>query len=306
MHLENYLSQNSPTVFTDDPYFPCSRQGGTVITVSISVVTYFPEQAEFEQVIAHLVAAVREARNSLGGTLGEVSLTVIDNSCESAVFDTVRRCLKNHEGEFGGHVRAINSSANVGFGAGHNVAIAKEESTYHLVLNPDVLMEPDALKRAICFMQDNRDIGLLAPRVLGADGMPSYLCKRYPSVLDLVLRGFAPGWVQRRFRKRLDHYEMRDVTHCENVMNIPIASGCFMLLRTDVLKRLGGFDERYFLYFEDYDMCMRMNGIAGIAYVPSICITHSGGNAARKGGRHIAMFVTSAARFFSRWGWKWW
>ena len=79
-----------------------------------------------------------------------------------------------------------------------------------------------------------------------------------------------------------------------------------MLFRTDVLKRLGGFDERYFMYFEDFDICMRMNGIAGIAYVPSICITHSGGNAARKGGRHIAMFVTSAVRFFSRWGWKWW
>ena len=277
-----------------------------MITVSISVVTYFPEQAQFEQVIAHLVAAVKQARNSLGAILGEVSLTVIDNSCNSAVYECIRSCLKDHKADFGGNVTAMNSSTNTGFGAGHNVAIAKEESTYHLVLNPDVLMEPDALAGAIRFMQDNPAVGLLVPRVLTPDGKPSYLCKRYPSVLDLVLRGFAPSWVKQRFRNRLHHYEMRDVTQSENVMNIPIASGCFMLFRTDVLKRLGGFDERYFLYFEDFDMCMRMKSIASIAYVPSICITHSGGNAARKGGRHIAMFVTSAARFFSRWGWKWW
>ena len=277
-----------------------------MITVSISVVTYFPDQAEFEQVIAHLVSAVKEARNSLRGMLGEVSLTVIDNSCNSAVYGSIRSCLKDHKADFGGHVSAINSSANTGFGAGHNVAIAKEESTYHLVLNPDAVMERDALARAIRFMEGNPAVGMLVPRVLSPDGKPSYLCKRYPSVLDLLLRGFAPRGVQQRFRRRLDHYEMRDVTQSETVMNIPIASGCFMFFRTEVLKRLGGFDERYFLYFEDFDLSMRMKNIAPIAYVPSVCITHGGGNAARKGHRHIAMFVTSAVRFFSRWGWKWW
>ena len=165
------------------------------------------------------------------------------------VYEWIHNCLKGHKADFHGHVSAINSSANTGFGAGHNVAIAKEESTYHLVLNPDVLMEPDALAGAIRFMQDNPAVGLLVPRVLDPDGKPSYLCKRYPSVLDLVLRGFAPGWVKQRFRKRLHHYEMRDVTQSETVMNIPIASGCFMLFRTEVLKRLGGFDERYFPVF---------------------------------------------------------
>jgi GT2 family glycosyltransferase len=194
-----------------------------VITVSISVVTYFPDQTEFEQVIAHLVSAIKTARDSLGAFLGEISLTVIDNSCSSAVYGNIRTCLKNQEADFGGHVSAIKSSTNTGFGAGHNVAIAKEASTYHLVLNPDVLVDPDALAGAIRFMQDNPAVGLLVPRVLAPDGEPSYLCKRYPSVLDLVLRGFAPGWVKRRFRKRLHHYEMRDVTQSEVVMNIRMA-----------------------------------------------------------------------------------
>jgi len=277
-----------------------------VVTVSISIVTYFPEQAEFEEVIAHLVSAVEKARSAPGSALGGVSLTVVDNSCNHAIFECICSCVKDHEAGFAGNVSALNSGTNTGFGAGHNVAIAEAESTYHLVLNPDALLKPDALACAIRFMQDNPAVGMLAPRVFTPDGKQSYLCKRYPSVLDLVLRGFAPGWLKQRFSKRLHHYEMRDVTQSEPALDIPIASGCFMFFRTEVLKRLGGFDERYFLYFEDFDICMRMLGIAGIAYVPSVEIIHSGGNTTGKGSRHVVMFVTSAARFFSRWGWKWW
>ena len=115
---------------------------------------------------------------------------------------------------------------------------------------------------------------------------------------DLVLRGYASGWLKQRFSKRLHHYEMRDVTKSETALDIPIASGCIMVFRIEVLNRLGGFDERYFLYFKDFDICMRMRGIAGIAYVPSVEIIHSGGNTTGRGSRHIVMFVTSAARFF--------
>ena len=277
-----------------------------MIAVSISIVTYFPDRVEFDQVIVHLYAAVNQARHSLNGILGEVRLSIVDNSCNNAVFEWIRSCLDSHKEKFSGIITVVNSGENIGFGAGHNLAIAKEKSTYHLVLNPDVLLEPVALSAAIRFMQDHPSIGLLAPRVVKPGGEASYLCRRYPSVLNLVLRGFSPGWIQRHFRKQLHHYEMRDVTQSETEMNIPIASGCFMFFRTEVLKRLGGFDVGYFLYFEDYDLCMRISGIAGIAYVPAVCITHSGGDAARKGHRHIAMFVRSAVRFFSRWGWKWW
>ena len=176
-----------------DSLVPRRSEGPAVITVSISVVTYYPEQAEFERVIAHLVTGVKEARNSPGAIIEKVPLTIFDNSCNSDVFEWIRNCLKSHKTEFDDHVSAITSSTNTGFGAGHNVVIENEASTYHLVLNPDVLMEPDALAGAIRFMQDNPEVGLLVPRVLDTDGKPSYLCKRYPSVLDLVLRGFAPS-----------------------------------------------------------------------------------------------------------------
>jgi GT2 family glycosyltransferase len=67
---------------------------------------------------------------------------------------------------------------------------------------------------------------------------------------------------------------------------------------------LSGFDPRYFLYFEDYDLSLRTHELAHVAYVPSVLAIHHGGGAARKGGAHIRMFMASAYKFYNRFGWK--
>jgi GT2 family glycosyltransferase len=77
-----------------------------------------------------------------------------------------------------------------------------------------------------------------------------------------------------------------------------------MLARTQLLARLGGFDPRFFMYFEDYDLSLRLGRESQVAYVPSARIVHHGGEASRKGVRHIAWFVGSAWRFFARHGWR--
>ncbi len=98
---------------------------------------------------------------------------------------------------------------NVGYGRGHNPALLRSGADYHLVLNPDVIMHDDAVYEAIVFMQSHSDVDLLAPLVTGPDGKPQYLCKRYPALLDLALRGFAPAPIRRMFRGRLERYEMK-------------------------------------------------------------------------------------------------
>jgi GT2 family glycosyltransferase len=179
-------------------------------------------------------------------------------------------------------------------------------SDYHLVLNPDVLLERDALYEALSYMEEHKETGLLTPFSRGAQGDRLYLCKRYPTVLDLFLRGFVPTWLQIGSKARLAHYEMRDLPADRESTGIPIASGCFMFLRNRFLQELNGFDPRFFLYFEDFDLSMRMGKIADIAYVPSVKITHFGGGAAHKGPRHIFWFIRSAAKFFDLHGWKLW
>jgi GT2 family glycosyltransferase len=142
------------------------------------------------------------------------------------------------------------------------------------------------------------------PSVRGEDGAPQYLCKRYPSVWVLFLRGFAPRALKRRFRHAIEHYEMRDLIGDQVLADVPLASGCFMLARTRLFVKVGGFDPRFFMYFEDYDLSLRLGREAGVAYVPQARIVHHGGEAARKGWRHVGWFVASAWRFFSRHGWK--
>ncbi len=200
----------------------------------------------------------------------------------------------------------IEGHGNIGYGHGHNLAIEQTAACYHLVLNPDIELDPHALERAIAFLDAHPETGAITPFIRDDSGHQQFLCRRYPTVFDLFVRGFLPASIRKRFQKRLDHYELRDAIDDTNVFwDPPIISGCFMLFRTDVLKKLGGFDPRYFLYFEDYDLSLRTHDIARIAYVPSVRVLHHGGDAARKGFTHIKLFVTSAFRFFNRFGWKW-
>lgn len=200
----------------------------------------------------------------------------------------------------------VEGHGNVGYGRGHNLVIELTASRYHLILNPDIELESSALIHAIDFMDAHPEVGLLSPFIIDDTGHQQFLCRRFPTVLDLFVRGFLPARLRAPFENRLARYEMRDVINDENILwDPPIVSGCFMLFRTEVLKKLGGFDPRYFLYFEDYDLSLRTHEIARVAYVPSVRVLHHGGDAARKGFKHIKLFVTSACRFFNRFGWKW-
>ncbi|MGL4337075.1 MAG: hypothetical protein ACRCST_09260, partial [Turicibacter sp.] len=168
---------------------------------------------------------------------------------------------------------------NPGFASGHNQAICYE-SDYHLILNPDVYIDKSSVVKAIEFMNENVDCGLMTPYASWFDGQTQHLCKRYPTVFDLFLRGFMPKPFMDLFSKRLSHYEMSDTLNDKDVYwDPPIVSGCFMLFRTEVLKKIGGFDPRFFLYFEDFDISLRTAKVSRIAYVPQVKVVHHGGHA---------------------------
>ena len=263
--------------------------------ISISIVVYHPDLDLFGQVVDAL------STGKPGGL--ELQLQVIDNSEQASVTERLRESVRQWPDL---DIRVYGNTRNTGFGKAHNKLIEDLESNFHLVLNPDVVIKPGALSGAFKYMEQNPDAAMLTPKSLDASGKQAFLCKRYPTVVDLLLRGFAPNWLKGRFDKRLARYEMRNITRDEPVTDIPIASGCFMFFHTSVLRNLGGFSPDYFMYFEDFDLCMHMRGRYRIDYVPTVQITHTGGDTARKGIGHIRMFCVSAFRFFSRWGWKWW
>ncbi|MDZ7620968.1 MAG: hypothetical protein U5O69_00470 [Candidatus Competibacteraceae bacterium] len=134
-----------------------------------------------------------------------------------------------------------------------------------------------------------------------------HLCKSYPTVLDLALRGFAPVGLRRLFQTRLDCYELRDRIGDAVFWDPPIVSGCFMLARRAALERVEGFRPEYFLYFEDFDLSLRLAAVARLVYVPTVRIVHFGGRAARKGLRHVGFFLREEVVFFNQHGWReWW
>lgn len=274
----------------------------TAASLSVSVVTFAPDVAVVEDTLRSLALSLEHAFG--GGDLGTVQVNLVDNGPGEHVAPVLSELMAKH---FKPPVQTalLTGHGNVGYGRGHNLALLAGSAEYHMVLNPDVVLAPDAIHEALAYMNVHPDVVMLAPEARDMSGNRLFLCKRYPSVTDLLLRSFAPGSVKRLFRARLDHYEMRDLPRALPSVGIPILSGSFMFCRRVPIAAIGGFSEAFFLYFEDFDLSLRSAKQGALAYVPSVRIVHRGGNAARKGLKHIVLFMRSALTFFNRHGWKW-
>lgn len=263
------------------------------IDLTVSLVLYSSN-------IDMVVATLKTLDSSLSSARCRTKVKIVEHSPKSvAIACSELGQYRNFSIEY------FSDERNLGFGAGHNKTISNN-SDYHLVLNPDVELEPDAIFNALTFMEEYPECGLLSPSACWDDGRVQLLCKNYPNVFDLLLRGFAPDWVKGFFTMRLNRYELTSTQDGVNISwNPPIVSGCFMLFRNEVLRQLNGFDLRFFLYFEDFDISLRAGKITRIAYVPNVKIIHHGGNTSRKGIKHILMFSKSMFTFFNKHGWRW-
>ena len=216
---------------------------------------------------------------------------VLDNSSDAEFRELAVQVIKEWPINDFFRVVYMGLRDNRGFGAGHNTTIAQLNSEFHLVLNPDAELADDALSVGLSSLQEDPSIVLLSPKVQGEDGAQEFLCKRYPSLFVLLLRPFAPRLIRRIFRKRLHRYEMRDVCSGNREADILLASGCFMLVRTAALQSVGGFNDKYFLYFEDFDLSIRLGSQGRLVFNPAIQIVHHGGYAAQKGLQHMKYFI---------------
>lgn len=266
--------------------------------LAVSICLYQPNLPLLAQTLASLAAAVDHA--VAAGHISGAMVGLVDNS-EIPMSSAMVEALPTSP-----HIQMelLCGLGNIGYGRANNLFLLRGGSEFSLVLNPDVELMPDALTAGFKVMQQHPRIGLLAPAVLDANDRPTTLCKRYPSVLDLALRGFAPAWLARLFRRRLARYSLADSAGIALYPNPPIISGCCMLFRTTFFRELGGFDPRFFLYFEDFDLSWQASRRSRSAYCAHMKIRHAGGQAARKGWHHIELFVRSGVLFFNKHGWK--
>lgn len=224
----------------------------------------------------------------------DVKLYLIDNSPS----DTLKSIIDDLR------VIYIHNPSNPGFGAAHNIAIKmamQDNSDYHLILNPDAYYGDGVLEELTQYMEDNRNIGNIMPKVLYPNNDIQHLCKLLPTPYDWIGRRFNPfkGMVE----KRNDLFELR-FTGYDKIMDVPYLSGCFMYLRISALKKVGLFDEGIFMYGEETDLCRRLiDGGYRTVFYPKVHIYHHFEKGSHKSWRLTKIGIQSAIYYFNKWGW---
>ncbi len=252
--------------------------------VSACIVTY-----NNSEIIVNTVSSILEATKGV-----ELQLFVVDNASTDGTAELVRSTFNN--------VTVIDAGGNIGFGAGHNRVLNVLDSDFHAVINPDILLKEDTLTALSEYMSENADVGMLSPRILGADGKEQILAKRNPTVVYLgAHRVFHHGDEP---NKIIREYCMLDEEEKGEPFEIQNATGCFMFFRTSVFKELGGFDERFFMYLEDCDIARRAAKISKVLFFPYANVWHIWERGSKKNKKLLLIHVQSILKYFLKWGLK--
>lgn len=247
--------------------------------ISASIVTY------------NSIDDIDRCLSSLSKTEGtDFVLYVVDNASGDGTADHVE---KNYP-----WVRLIRSEKNVGFGAAHNKAIALTDSDCHIIINPDITLDASQIPLMAECLEKHPDIVLISPKVLNPDGTVQYLPKRYPTVRYLM-----SGFLEKRsgrFRKIREEYTMKDILGDEPA-EVDFCTGCFMFVRTRALKACGGFDERYFLHFEDADLTRMLKRYGRTMYMPQFTVTHAWHRENSRFGKVLFISLASMFKYFIKW-----
>lgn len=239
-------------------------------------------------------AMLKKALESCVKTALKTHIYLIDNSPTDGLKDV---CVyENAEYIFNNH--------NLGFGAGHNIAIRKMtgKTKYSLILNPDIYFNQGTLEKLFNFMEQNQDIGLVMPKVLYPDGSLQHLCKLLPTPYDMLRRKVNIGLLSPLFNHQRLRFELNSAD-CTKVMDVPYLSGCFMLIRCNIFEKVGVFDERFFMHFEDLDLTRRIHKLYRTVYYPQVFIYHEYERSSNKDLRIFSYLVSSGVKYFNKWGW---
>lgn len=256
--------------------------------IAISIVTY---RTDIESLTVCL--------NSLQAIQLPFLCYVLDNASDPAVRDCCSRFAAGLPGM--GRLEYL-SQRNIGYGRAHNVAITRSlailSCRYHIAMNPDIAFKPGTVEGLRAFMDSHPACGAVMPKIRYPDGSLQHLCKLLPSPGHLFARRFLPAMAA-----QYDAVYTLQSADYGCVFECPCLSGCFMMLRTDALRRVGLFDERFFLYFEDVDLVRRIGGLYQTLYCPVSEVTHTYQKGSYSNLKLLWYHLRSAVRYFNKWGW---
>ena len=222
-----------------------------------------------------------------------IKLYVVDNSND----DYIKELLVDFD------IYYIKNNKNLGFGRAHNIAIkiaVESNSDYHIIINPDISFESNVVDELINRAEKEKEIGLIMPKINYPDGTVQFLCKLLPNPFILIFRRFIPF---KAISKKINQtYELRSMDLSKET-EVPSLSGCFMFVRTSLLNKVGGFDERYFMYLEDIDLCRKLSEISKLLYYPKVTVIHNHEKGSYKSKKLLIFHIKSSIKYFNKWGW---
>lgn len=257
-----------------------------IYDLTVSIVTYQNDHVE-------LMTTIKAVLNSAEI---RVKLYIIDNSPTREL----QSLFKDIPIEY------LYMNANLGFGKAHNVAMRRvietNEAPFHLVLNPDIYFGEFELRKMLDYMKEHTNVGHLLPKVLTTG---TRIClnrqrRLLPTPFITFCRVVSP--LEKVFRKTMERYYTRFKSY-DREMSSPCLSGCFMLLRCDAIRKVGMFDERFFMYFEDIDLSRRYYIEYGNMYWPGAEIYHVAHTDSHHNLRLMYAHFQSVVKYYNKWGW---
>lgn len=251
--------------------------------ITACIVTFHNDKTELKNAISSILK-----------TTLDCILYIVDNSKDRSIESLC------HDSR----IEYIFNDSNVGFGAGHNIAIKKAQkigSKNHYVINPDITFGTNILEQINSYMSTNEDIGLLMPKVVDLNGRLQFLCKLLPSPFDWIIRRILPI---KSIKKRVDFkFEMR-FTDYKRIIDVPFLSGCFMVFNMNIFSEIGYFDENIFMYCEDMDISRRVfSSSFRSVYYPEVTIIHDHKGGSKVNRKLLLYAIKSSIYYFNKWGW---
>ncbi|CAM3763450.1 glycosyltransferase family 2 protein [Polynucleobacter brandtiae] len=219
-----------------------------------------------------------------------IEIYIFDNGLDSSIRDYCNVKGFNY----------LTLNNNVGFSGGHNFILKSTSSRAksYLILNPDVYLMSDALNKLYIFMQSHSDCGIVSPKILNPDNTIQYVCRLLPTPIDLVSRRFFSRFI----KPYLNKTELR-FTNYDKTYDVPFIHGACLLINSAAYELVNGFDERYFLYMEDLDICRRISKSHRVYFYPEASAVHGHAKGSYKNKKLLYYHIISAIKYFNKWGW---
>lgn len=212
------------------------------------------------------------------------------------------------------NIRLLASPKNLGMGGGNNLGIRDARGDYILILNPDTVIKNDAIITLLDYLKINPDVGIVGPKLLNPDGSLQYSCSRFPSFFMPILRRTFLGDY---FAANRDNFQMMEFDH-NSVREVDWLMGSALMFKRSVLLPDGKtwephFDERYFMYFEDIDLCRSAKAKKlKVVYNPQAILLHDHARESARYPWYLAIFldrlvwrhIGSWIKYFLKWGIK--